>query len=122
MVKVYFYPFPIMGKGFLKGLDAMAEEERREMVNHPQHYNQGMIEVMDVIDGLELGFLEGTIIKYVARYGLKSQEHNIEDLNKAKWYLKRLIAQSQRPPLTDEEKTLMRRHITNLLLKGPLTS
>jgi hypothetical protein len=59
-----------------------------EKVNHPSHYNQGKLEVIDVIDDWNLGFYEGNVIKYVSRYKLKN---GIEDLKKAKWYLDRLI-------------------------------
>lgn len=57
-------------------------------VDHPQHYNTGSMEVMDAIDGLRLGFLEGNILKYVARFRHKN---GVEDLRKALWYLNRLI-------------------------------
>lgn len=53
------------------------------------HYNQGNIEVIDVIEDWDLGFHEGNIIKYVARAKHKGEE--LEDLEKAKWYLERLI-------------------------------
>ena len=57
-------------------------------VDHPSHYNTGTMEVMDAIDGLGLGFLEGNILKYVARFRHKN---GVEDLRKALWYLNRLI-------------------------------
>src|SRR6266446_3553493 len=44
--------------------ELMAEDK----INHPAHYNTGSIEVIDAIDSWELGFYEGNIIKYVARY------------------------------------------------------
>jgi len=59
-------------------------------VDHPSHYNQGKIEVIDTIDDWELGFYEGNIIKYVARYQYK--EDPVADLKKAAWYLERLIS------------------------------
>ncbi|TWT58981.1 hypothetical protein KOR42_23680 [Thalassoglobus neptunius] len=57
-------------------------------VNHPSHYNQGRLEVIDAIEGLELGFHEGNVLKYIARYKCKN---GTEDLQKARWYLDRLI-------------------------------
>ena len=57
-------------------------------VNHPSHYTQGKFEVIDVIEDWKLNYLEGNIIKYVARYKFKNKA---EDLKKAKWYLERLI-------------------------------
>ncbi len=65
------------------------KENRKEMVNHPSHYNQGRIEVIDAIEDWELNFCEGNVIKYVARHRHKSEP--LEDLKKAKWYLERLI-------------------------------
>jgi len=57
-------------------------------VNHPAHYNTGSIEVIDAIEGLQLGFHAGNVVKYVARYKHKG---GVEDLKKARWYLDRLI-------------------------------
>lgn len=61
---------------------------KKENVDHPSHYNQGKIEVIDAIDDWGLGFYEGNIVKYVARYKCKN---GVEDLKKAVWYLNRLI-------------------------------
>ena len=59
------------------------------MVNHPKHYNQGSIEVIDAIEDWGLNFCEGNVVKYVARHRLKNEP--LEDLKKARWYLNRLI-------------------------------
>lgn len=64
------------------------EEEHKDDVYHPSHYNQGSIEVIDFIDDHKLGFYEGNIIKYVSRYKYKG---GVQDLEKAKFYLDRLI-------------------------------
>lgn len=64
-----------------------------EAVNHPSHYNQGSLEVIDAIEGLSLGFHAGNVVKYVARYKHKA---GIEDLRKARWYLDRLIQNEER--------------------------
>lgn len=61
----------------------------KEAINHPSHYNAGSIEVIDAIEAWGLGFLDGNIIKYLARYQWKGKP--IEDLKKARWYLDRLI-------------------------------
>ena len=63
---------------------------KKEMVDHPSHYNSGNIEVIDAIEDWELNFCEGNVIKYVARHRHKGEP--LEDLKKAKWYLERLIA------------------------------
>ena len=60
-----------------------------DMVNHPPHYNTGGIEVIDAIEAWELDFHLGNAVKYIARAGRKGDE--LEDLRKARWYLKRAI-------------------------------
>ena len=52
------------------------------------HYVEQAIQPWDFIVSNELGFLEGNIIKYVARY--KSKD-GIDDLQKAMHYLTKLI-------------------------------
>ena len=65
---------------------------KEDPVNHPPHYNNGTLEAIDYIEQqLEDGFsdyLEGNVLKYIHRWRYKN---GIEDLNKAEWYLKRLI-------------------------------
>ena len=58
-------------------------------INHPKHYNQGIIEVIDVIEDWQLNFNLGNVIKYVGRADFKNNA--IEDLEKAAWYLNREI-------------------------------
>ena len=57
-------------------------------VNHPKHYTQGKIEVIDFILDQKLGYLESNIIKYICRYKYKNGS---EDLKKAQWYINKLI-------------------------------
>ena len=63
-----------------------------DMVNSPPHYNKTGIECIDAIQAAtENGFeyyLQGNIIKYLWRYRYKN---GVEDLEKAKWYLEKLI-------------------------------
>ena len=54
--------------------------ENKELVNHPSHYNQGKIEVIDVIEDWKLNFNQGNVIKYVGRCEYKGNK--IEDLKK----------------------------------------
>ena len=63
----------------------------KEKVNHPDHYNSGQYEVVDVIDdaGFCEGFCLGNALKYILR--AKHKENYVEDLKKAKWYLEYLI-------------------------------
>jgi|TARA_R100001530_G_scaffold95674_1_gene66541 hypothetical protein len=72
-------------------------------VNHPKHYTQNDIECIDYIKQ-QLGnefpsYLEGCIIKYVHRY--KHKQSSITDLQKAKWYLNKLIEYTSQNPMSD---------------------
>ena len=60
--------------------------EVNEMVTHPNHYNKGEIEVIDVIYDWDLNFALGSAIKYIARCELKGDKK--QDLEKAIEYLK----------------------------------
>jgi hypothetical protein len=60
-------------------------------VSHPSHYNQGKIEVIEFIEDKKLNYHLGNIVKYVCRAGLKDPKKEIEDLQKAAWYLARKI-------------------------------
>lgn len=70
------------------------KNSEQEMVNHPDHYNQGGIECFDVIkafhgqDAFE-GFCAGNVLKYVMRYKHKGQPQ--KDLEKARVYLNEII-------------------------------
>ena len=54
---------------------------------NPPYYRKN-IEVSDFIDEYDLNYFEGNVIKYVVRHKSKN---GLEDLQKAKWYLERLI-------------------------------
>ncbi len=66
-------------------------EKTVDNVNHPSHYNSGKIEVIEVIEDQSLGFHLGNAVKYILRAGKKNPEKEIEDLEKAIWYLRRKI-------------------------------
>jgi len=63
-------------------------------VNHPPHYkaHPSGIECIQITEHMD--FLKGNAIKYIWRAGNKGSE--IEDLEKAKWYLERRIAMLSR--------------------------
>lgn len=63
----------------------------KEMINHPSHYNDGKIEVIDFIEDKNLNFHRGNAVKYIARAGKKDKAKEIEDLKKAQWYIEREI-------------------------------
>ena len=65
---------------------------------NPEHYQSDTnLEAIDVIEAFDLNFHRGNIVKYILRAGRKTEkgyenkEKQLEDLNKAKWYLSRLI-------------------------------
>lgn len=80
----------------MKGKDAI----------NPPHY-KGKIEVIDFIEDKELGFNLGNTVKYVARAGKKNKLTEIEDLEKAAWYLQRQInnLKSQKNARSTKRKT-----------------
>ncbi len=66
---------------------------KKDLINHPPHYNSGKIECIEFIEdqGFGAGFCVGNAIKYIARAGRKNPAHEVEDLEKAIWYLKRHV-------------------------------
>lgn len=78
---------------------------KKEAVNHPSHYNTGRIEVIDAIEDWKLDFSLGNAVKYVARCNKKDPCKEIEDLEKAIWYIKRRVENLQtRVQAESEEK------------------
>lgn len=60
-------------------------------INHPSHYTDGKIEVIDFIEDKQLNYHKGNAVKYIARAGKKSGADPATDLGKAVWYLNREI-------------------------------
>lgn len=59
-------------------------------VHHPNHYTAYKgLEIIDLTE--QMNFCRGNAVKYIARAGLKSKEHEIQDLQKAAWYINREI-------------------------------
>lgn len=75
-----------------------------ENVNHPKHYQSQDIEAIDVIEGFELNYNLGNVVKYVLRAGKKGLR--VIDLKKAAWYLDREIKTSDPANLFKDNKTL----------------
>lgn len=71
--------------------DPEKEENKNDPVNHPSHYTDGKIEVIDYIEDKGLGFCLGNAVKYISRAGKKDPEKEIEDLQKAAWYINHRI-------------------------------
>lgn len=68
------------------GTAALPAEE--DPVNHPSHYSSYSPEVIAVTE--RLSFCEGNVVKYLARAGRKVGAPGQEDLDKARWYMRRL--------------------------------
>ena len=69
----------------------MEDKVKNDVVNHPSHYTDGKIEVIDYIEDKGLGFCLGNAIKYISRAGKKHKDKEVEDLKKAIWYIERRI-------------------------------
>lgn len=66
-----------------------------DTVNSPAHYTSGDIECIDAIKAQMsadefAGYLRGNVVKYMWRYRDKG---GVESLEKARWYLERLIGE-----------------------------
>ena len=76
-------------------------------VSHPLHYTYGGIECIDAIDAVTKGlegadaFCTGQVIKYMWRW---KHKNGLEDLQKAQWYLNRLINKEQDAKLAQEKE------------------
>lgn len=68
-------------------------EIKPDPVNHPAYYADGNIEVIDYIEDKHLGFCLGNAVKYISRAGKKDASTEVEDLQKAVWYINRRIEQ-----------------------------
>lgn len=69
-----------------------------DKVNHPSHYTQGGIECIDALEAATIN-LKGieavctaNAIKYLWRW---KEKGGIEDLEKSKWYIDRLIKKAE---------------------------
>ena len=70
-------------------------QDKNDPVNHPSHYTDGKIEVIDFILDKKLNFTRGNAVKYISRAGKKNSEKEIEDLQKAAWYITKEIQRFQ---------------------------
>ncbi len=71
-----------------------------EMVDHPDHYNHGRYETIDVIEDWALDFNCGNAIKYISRHMHKGTP--IRDIEKAIWYLERRLEMLKKEKENDE--------------------
>lgn len=68
-------------------------------VNHPKHYNKHPSGIECIEITRHMNFNRGNAVKYIWRAGDKGNE--IEDLEKAKWYLEDEIKRLQKKPQND---------------------
>lgn len=60
------------------------------------HYKVMKIQPIDYIEANELGFHEGNVVKYVTRW---RSVDGLKDLEKAEWYIQRLIENAKQAAL-----------------------
>lgn len=82
-------------KEFYKSLNETEKQNLEGLVNNiePDYYHKGGIDVIGFMETKvnqdEMrGFFRGNILKYVTRF---HEKNGVDDLNKAKYYLDRLI-------------------------------
>jgi len=90
--------------------EARPDNRKADVVNHPSHYNFGKIEVIEFIEDQRLNYHVGNTVKYICRAGRKDPTKEIEDLEKAAWYLKRRVealkaVRDGRPTMRPNEMT-----------------
>lgn len=64
-----------------------------DKVERPEHYTQGEMEAWDAIVALGCGYLDGNVVKYIARFRYKGDP--LGDLHKARAYIDKLIQETQ---------------------------
>ena len=69
-----------------------------DKVNHPAHYTAGKVECIDALESATVNLTgieavcTANAIKYLWRW---KQKNGVEDLQKAKWYIERLIREQE---------------------------
>lgn len=89
------YGFKLPEGKWYPDIEEVKKDTSTDMVNHPAHYTAGSIECIDAIKASMTkeqfaGYLKGNSMKYMWRYQHKG---GVEDLQKARWYLDRLISE-----------------------------
>ncbi len=65
-----------------------------DAVQHPSHYTDSKIEVIDYIEDKKFNYHLGNAVKYISRAGKK--DDYVQDLKKAVWYINREIEKYQK--------------------------
>lgn len=76
------------------------------LIENPKHYQGKSIDAIRVIDEFNLSFSLGNVVKYILRAKHKGNE--VQDLEKAKWYLEHEInrikpIEVEVPAITDDK-------------------
>lgn len=97
-------------------------EQKADSVNHPAHYNSHPSGIECIEIARHHNFNIGNAIKYLWRAGLKSEEgmedadKQVEDLNKAIWYIKdeiKRITEFKKKSNGKSEQVQVRRQVKN---------
>jgi hypothetical protein len=78
----------------------MSRGPGKDLVNKPPHYTGKGIECIDAIkasmptEEAFKAYLKGHVLRYIWRY--ESKENPLQDLQKAEWYLKKLIEEESK--------------------------
>lgn len=86
------------GEARLDGNHLKEQDDKLDMVNHPQHYTQGGIECIDALKAATIGKhgIEAVCVANVIKYLWRFEEKNgVEDVRKAKWYIERLLKEME---------------------------
>lgn len=94
-------------------------EVKEDVVNHPSHYTfyQGL-EVIDLTE--QMNFNRGNAVKHIARAGLKNKNKEIEDLEKAAWYIQREIDRLKNAGAPDSGLERLHAALTGVTTKGQI--
>lgn len=94
------HKFPVTEKvvgARLNPEDTGAQPSANEIQIGGDHYKSQGIQPWDFIVANNMGFLDGNVVKYVARY---KQKNGLQDLEKARHYLDKLIEVEKAKGLT----------------------
>ena len=65
----------------------MISQPKDDPVNHPKHYTSHPSGIETIEITRHMNFNKGNAVKYIMRAGIKDPDKEIEDLEKAQWYL-----------------------------------
>lgn len=77
-----------------------------DAVKNPSHYTGKKYEVISFIEDMGLGYCLGNVAKYICRAGKKypgDSQKELQDLNKAKWYLERRLTEDNTVDVEDQK-------------------